>query len=556
MSKIQIDTGERLKLHCKVPYKKKDDFKKVVPLSSWNDDEKVWEVPLIYLSKLKEMSIEDTEIEITEKVENLYESMFGLDGKIESVEGVEADLYEHQKEAVYKMVNSQFHLLAMSMGSGKSLSTISTAIELKNRDSLYGNGKILIVAPSSIKNEWKKEIEKFTDESYTIIEGTPEQREKKWKEDTFFKIMNYALLLEDEYPQEQMWGMVALDEATYIKNHSSKRTKKAKKLDSPRRYALSGTPLQNDATDIFNIAQFLNDDLFLNWNAFDRRYVERKQQHVGGGNYKNIVAGHKNLDELHNVMDQFSFRVAKEEFEDELPPLVEKSYQVSLSREQREIHDDLMDLMKNKIENDEGVGGAIQAIHRVCNSSELIKMGEESDFVKEAGILVDQIKGQHSKIDELKRILEDEITDGDKVLVFTKWSDMAELIEREIDKDCVMLHGDHSEKEREAGIVEFENVKDVMVCTDIFDMGVNFQFADYIIHMDIPWTQAQFDQRTDRIHRIGAETTKVVIDLVGNGTFENGIKKKMENKGEVADIVVDGEGVDTDVLEETMQNLD
>ena len=133
---------------------------------------------------------------------------------------------------------------------------------------------------------------------------------------------------------------------------------------------------------------------------------------------------------------------------------------------------------------------------------------------------------------------------------------MAELIDKEIDGN-VMLHGGHNESERQEGIEEFKGDKNIMVCTDIFDMGVNFQFADYIIHMDIPWTQAQFDQRTDRIHRLGAESTKVVIDIVARESFEVKIKEKMERKGEISDQIIEDqkEGFEDDeFLERMMKN--
>ena len=521
-------------IKCKVPFERKDEFKTNIPMSKWKDDEKIWEVPLTYFPELHAME----NVNATKEVAKEYNSRHNKARytRTEPIEGVDAELYPHQQDAVGEMLNKPRYLLAMDMGTGKTLSTIATFKELQNQDRLKNNEQLLVVCPSTLKQSWATEIKKFTELDYTIIDGTPEQRRDQWREDTPIKIVNFALLKNDPEPLDFEWGMVALDEASYIKNASAERTRKAKLLTAPFRYALSGTPLENDLTDLYNIFTFLDPYFFTNKYFFEQRYLKKQEMQMGSRKFEKTV-GQKNVEELKAKIQPLMFRVTKQEIAEDLPPITEKKIQVKLKQNQRKEYNRLKEEFKQAVKEErDDIGAYIQYMHMLCDSTVLLNEAESTERLNQ------NLPEESPKLDALEEILQKvRDTDQSKAIVFTKWKTMAEKISEELDGevDHIMLHGEHSKKERQEGLEEFEESATALVCTNIFSHGANLQFADYVIHFDQDWNPAVSDQKTDRVHRIGQENPVVKLDIVTENSIEENVLEKKSKKRDLFEKMID-----------------
>ena len=545
LENIECHAKEEPEIWCDVPYERKEEFKHKVPMTKWSKRDEVWKVPLVYLPELHEMNHINIDKSVGREYNKRHDSnRYSLNG---SIDGLDAEPYPYQKVAIGEMLNKHRFLLSLDMGLGKTFCTVAVGLEFKNQGRLNGNGQILVVVPSALKHSWADEIEKFTELDYTIIDGKPEERKEQWNEDSDIKIMNYALLLHDDYPLDQEWGMVALDEASFIKNAGSKRTKKAKLLEADKRYALSGTPVENDLTDLYNIMTFLDPYYFSNKKGFEARYLQKQKRKYGNKEFEEIV-GHKNIEELKDKVGHNMFRKTKQEVLDDLPPITTKNIYVELQGEQKKEYDRIVDDMDQRIKNEQSIGGHIQFLQMLTDSTELLNESD-TDHPLLQGVNLDI---ESPKTEELNNLAKKIEKNGDKALVFTKYKTMAESLGKKLDVDNIVLHGEHSTKERQEGLDKFENYDiPVLIATDIFSYGANLQFANYVVHFDSLWNPAKMSQRRDRIHRIGQDDHVVEVNFVTQDTIEEEIQKAKREKQELFDKTIeDIEDLSSDKIRE------
>ena len=217
-------------------------------------------------------------------------------------------LFPYQPEAVDRMVVRKKMLVAYEMGLGKTCMTIAALEKLKEEGTL--TKPTLVIALSSLKYQWQKEINKFSDDYASVVDGSKATRMIRWSRDmdweqhTGYIIANYETIVADwDLIKDYEWGAIVCDEATAIKGFKSQRSKVVKKLSRniPIRFALTGTPIENGRPEeLYSIMQFVDDSVLGRFDLFDQTFIVRT--HFGG------VQRYRNLPIFHEKMKQVSVR--------------------------------------------------------------------------------------------------------------------------------------------------------------------------------------------------------------------------------------------------------
>ena len=275
-------------------------------------------------------------------------------------------LKPYQVEAVAKMVERKKMLVAYEMGLGKTPMTIAALEQLKEDGVI--TKPILIIALSSLKYQWKKEVEKFSDADTQVIDGSKSQRQlnwmrgydwqRAWDANNMYVICNYESIVNDwDEIWAFEWGAVVCDEATAIKGFKSQRSKHVKKLakDVPVRFALTGTPIENGRPEeLYSIMQFVDSNVLGRFDLFDQTFIVRN--HFGG------VQRYRNLPIFHEKMKQVAVRKTQKD-PDVAPYLPETIHlepiRVGLDKTNKEIYTKISDDLLNELmESQELMGGS------------------------------------------------------------------------------------------------------------------------------------------------------------------------------------------------------
>lgn len=500
---------------------------------------------------------------------NSYEEIKGIRDTIVpefevSDEGLEDMLmspYPFQGVGISFLHDIKTGLLADEMGLGKTPQAIGAVHRL------WKEGKArraLIVCPSSLKYQWAQEIGKFTKHKGIVIDGTPAERKEqlfefRYGDEYLFAIINYELVRNDlELLKEIKVDVIAADEVHRIKNWASKTSKAMKELEAPYKFGLTGTPMQNKPDELWNVMDWLNPKILGNYWAFRNRYVVLGEKF----NQKNVVIGYKRLGELRKRVAPVMLRRMKVDVADNLPPMVFNTYRVEMTPEQQRIQDavqeDFMNLLK-EIQNDrmtqpEGneeqehpkqgqMMGFFNLMMSVSDSPELLQMSNAHMPQQYARMLGKNPKSP--KLDELVKVVEDQLEAGNKkIVVFTQFARMQQLAIKRLEKigGVGQINGSMKPFERQAALDNFKYNRDVnfLVCTDAANYGLNMQFANVLINLDIPWNPATYDQRAGRVHRIGSEHSVVnIIDIITIGGIDEKIEEALYKKRQLAGQIVE-----------------
>jgi len=448
---------------------------------------------------------------------------------------IRATLYPYQEEGVKFSLYKEAALIGDEMGLGKTLQAIAAATLKKQ---VFGFSKVLVVTMASLKEQWKREIERFTDEKATVVAGTRDQRRAVYEGDgSFFKITNYEAVLRDvTFISRFKPDLLILDEAQRIKNFTTKTADAVKML--PRRHALvlTGTPLENKLEDVYSIVQFLDPHMLSPlWKfAADHFMLSRDK--------KGKVMGYRNLDRLHEKLKSIVIRRRKEEVLKQLPKEVVNNYYVDLHEKQARIHagmrQALVPILNKKFLTPmdlRRIQELLLGMRRVCDST----------------YLIDRKTHISPKLKELENILDEVVIQNRrKVVIFSEWTTMTFLIARQLSQTgiaFVELSGKVPVHKRQLLIDEFTSNPDckVFLSTDAGGTGLNLQAADCVINFELPWNPARLNQRTGRVSRIGQKSGCVnVINLISKRSIEENIYTGIQMKTDVFKGVFDG-GMDT-----------
>jgi len=439
--------------------------------------------------------------------------------------------YPYQQAGMTFGLYKKAVLIGDEMGLGKTLQAIGLCVAKKE---IFGFQKVLVVTLSSLKLQWQREIERFTDEKACIIAGSSKSRKEQYRGDPgLFKITNYEAVLRDVTIITKFKpDIIVLDEAQRIKNFETKTAEAVKSLPRQHAVILTGTPLENKLEDVYSLVQFLDPDLLSPlWRfAADHFLLNRRK--------KGDIQGYVGLDKLHQKLQPLVIRRRKEEVLAELPELIVNDYFIDLYQEQAQIHAGYSQLLLPLLNKKFLTPMDIRRIQVL-----LLKMRQVCDST----YLIDRETNISPKLSELASILEELVIDnGRKVVIFSEWTTMTMLIGKHLSRvgiSFVELTGKVPVAKRQLLIDEFTNNPKckVFLSTDSGGTGLNLQAADCVINFELPWNPAKLSQRIGRINRIGQKSQCInVINLIAKKSIEERIMAGIKLKEDLFSGVFDG----------------
>lgn len=451
------------------------------------------------------------------------------DEEIASV--VNTTLYPYQMEGVRFAFRAGRSLIADEMGLGKTVQAIATARLLQKKHLV---SSVLIVCPTSLKYQWKKEIERFTDADVTVIEGIHTKRRELYADSAAYKIVSYHTLANDIKALGSLQvDMVIMDEVQRLKNWNTQISQAARRIESDYAVILSGTPLENKVEELYSIMQFV--DQF----ALGPYYEFMSNSTITDETGK--IIGYKNLNEIGHRLEGYMIRRRKSDVALQLPERTDKILYVPMTKEQRAIHDEAMN----------GVAQLVTKWKRTRFLSEkdrkrLLLLLSRMRMVCDSTYILDLTTHYDTKVAETVQLILALIENGDeKAVIFSQWERMTRLICQELEKEGIAyeyLSGSVPSPQRGKICDNFNTNPDirVFVSTDAGCTGLNLQSASTIINLDLPWNPAILEQRIARIHRIGQRHNIQVINLVAAGTIEERMLSTLNFKQNLFEGILDG----------------
>lgn len=422
-------------------------------------------------------------------------------------------------------------ILADEMGLGKTLQMISALLYEKEQGNLEQS---LIVCPASLVYNWQSEFSRFApDLNVEAIDGPKSNRKEIiTKSSSDVLITSYDLLRRDiDLYEKKHFGYMILDEAQYIKNPKSGISKAVKIVKSSHRFALTGTPIENRLSELWSIFDFLMPGFLYDYETFRSDY----ESPIVNGSDEELTK------RLSAMTSPFILRRKKETVLKDLPDKIEEVRYTVFEPAQKKIYDSQLVRMKNLIEqtsqedfnkNRMRILADITRLRQICCDPSLIIEGYD---------------GGSAKLDLLLELIEEAMDGGHKMLVFSQFTSMLELIEKKLKDNGIsyyMITGATPKKKRLELVNDFnENEVPVfLISLKAGGTGLNLIGADVVIHFDPWWNAAAENQATDRAHRIGQKSKVSVFKLIVKGTIEEKILKMQEEKQNLADEILNGEG--------------
>jgi len=439
-------------------------------------------------------------------------------------------LYSYQREGALFAAKAGRSLIADDMGLGKTIEAIAV-VEMLART--VGLERVLIICPTSLKHQWKEEIEKFCNRSVEVVEGLIAKRARLYASESLYKITNYDVIHRDlELIRNWAPEMIILDEAQRIKNWKTRRAQSVKKLDSKYALVLTGTPLENRLEELHSIVEFV--DRFGLGPRF--RFLAEHQHLDEAGK----VIGYHNLSRIAKSLESILVRRTKKEVLKELPERLEKNYFVPMTNEQMKHHEENRETVARIVAKWRRFGFLSETNQRILMIAlQNMRMSCNSTY------LLDKKTDYGVKADELMVVLEEIFERADtKAVVFSQWLRTHEILLDRLEshkRNYVLFHGRIPGHKRKDLIRQFKNDPDcrVFLSTDAGGLGLNLQNASAVINMDLPWNPAVLEQRIGRIHRLGQHRPVRVVNFIAQGTIEHGMLSLLSFKQSLFSGVLD-----------------
>lgn len=440
-------------------------------------------------------------------------------------------LYSYQRKGALFAAGAGRSIIADDMGLGKTVEAIAATEILAG---VAGVERVLVISPTSLKYQWKSEIEKFSGRDAAVVEGPRAKRRQIYASDSFYKITNYDVIHRDlDLIQEWAPDLVILDEAQRIKNWKTRRARSVKKIQSDHAMVLTGTPLENRLEELHSIVQFV--DRFRLGPSF--RFLA-EHQHV---DETGRVIGYKKLSKVAETLKPILIRRTKDEVLKELPERLEKKFFVPMTDEQMKYHNENGDIVIRIVAKWRRYGFlsdkdqrrlmiALQNMRMSCNSTYLL------DKTTDHGV----------KADEVATLLDEILEDPEaKVVIFSQWVLTHNLIVKRLAgrrHKHVFFHGGVPSRKRKDLIARFKEDSScrIFLSTDAGGVGLNLQNASAVLNMDLPWNPAVLEQRIGRVHRLGQHRPVRVVHFIAQGTIEHGMLDVLKFKKSMFAGVLDG----------------
>src|SRR6266545_2205340 len=439
------------------------------------------------------------------------------------------ELLPYQLDGIAFAVGAGRAVLADDMGLGKTIQGIGVA-ELLTREA--GIRKVLVVCPTSLKAQWRSEVARFSGPDCQLVLGSAAERGPQYARDCFFTVCNYEQVLRDLLALERIpWDLIVLDEGQRIKNWETETARVIKGLRSRFALVLSGTPLENRLDELHSVVEFIDDRRL--GPAF--RFMNRHRV----VDEKGKVLGYRKLDELREMLAPILLRRTREAVLAELPPRTTEVVRIAPTEEQRVLHNAhkkvVASIVQKKFISE-------MDLLRLRMALLMCRLAADSTF------LVDkQEPGYSSKLERLDELFERLTAEpGRKVLLFSEWTGMLDLIEPQLERRrvrFVRLDGSVPQKKRAALVHQFQHDPGCtfFLATNAGSIGLNLQAANTVINVDLPWNPAVLEQRVARAHRMGQEQPVHVYVLVTEDTLEDSLLTTLGAKKELALAALDPE---------------
>lgn len=432
-------------------------------------------------------------------------------------------------EGVRRIFDAGKVLIADETGLDKTALALGAA-ELFRRCSMIGG--VLIVCPTALKYQWKKEIERLTGSSVTVVEGASDRRRELYADESFYKIVSYHSLANDiKVTGTLRFDMLVLDEVQRLKNWNPQISRAAGRVESDYTVVISGTRLANPE-ELYSVLQFVDRYALGPHYLFVDRYVESDSH----------------LDDIDNHLSDCLIRRRA----GQVPDRIERTLYVPLTREQREIHD-----------------SARTAVARLAVKWQSCRFLSEKDrkrllqllgrmrMVCDSTFVLDQKTRFDTKAGEALQLVSDMIENSAdaKAVIFSQWERMTRVIADELDKAGISyeyLHAGVPARERRHISERFcsDPEKRVFIATDAAATGLELQAPALVINLDMPWNPAVLEQRTACIHRLARRQPVQVINMVAVDSIEEQMMSALAAKPDLFEGVFDG-GEDRVILDDS-----
>ncbi len=540
-----LDSDQELRLTLDegviaVPFKRVRPILETV-LELYEEKETVDDLENLSLSRIQLMRLGDLGGDVVDWQEEMEE--LALVEKLRGVneipvapppQGLQASLRDYQQQGLnWLQFLREHHLagvLADDMGLGKTLQTLCHILKEKEEGRL--DRPCMVVAPTSLMGNWKREAARFTPDLKVLVLHGP-QRKQHFERiaDHDLVLTTYPLLSRDgAHLGRHGYHMLVLDEAQVVKNDRSQAARQVRKLQARHRLCLTGTPLENHLGELWSLFDFLLPGFLGNSKLF-RRIFRNPVEKEGDDAASRRLA---------RRIRPFLLRRTKQEVASELPPKTEMIRSVELEEEQRDLYESIRLAVHHRVKEeiaDKGLArssiiilDALTKLRQVCCDPRLVKLDSAREVTRSA------------KLEMLMELLPEMIEEGRKVLLFSQFTTMLGLIEAEVKKagiDYAKLTGQTRNRAEQIDKFQLGDAPLFLISLKAGGVGLNLTAADTVIHYDPWWNPAVERQATDRAHRIGQQNPVFVYKLISEGTVEEKIQAMQERKQKLADAMLD-----------------
>lgn len=488
-------------------------------------------------------------------IDNLIKSINKTETEISLPKNLEATLRPYQERGFeWLYINYQNRLgscLADDMGLGKTLQVLTLLLKIRQENAeraVCEQPPSLVICPTSLIGNWFKESSKFTpDLKVAVYHGSKRNLDYEGMD---LVITSYGILRQDIAKfSEREWNLLIIDEAQNIKNHETKQAKAIRALKAKNYIAMSGTPVENNLSELWSIFDFINPRYLRSIKDFTNEYsipIEKYRDQ-------------EKIAQLKRVTSPFLLRRLKTDKSiiQDLPEKIINEQFVYLTKEQTALYQNVVNSALEQIAASEGIERKgkifklITSLKQLCNHPSNYTKQEDYDF---------NLSGKAIKlIDILREIL----ISREKALIFTQYTEMGDIlskmIQSELGSETLFYQGSLDRKRKDEMIEEFQNgyTKKIMVISlKAGGTGLNLTAANHVIHYDLWWNPAVENQATDRAFRIGQKKNVMVHRLISMGTFEEKINDLLKAKQQLADLSVSvGENWITEMSNEELRGI-
>ena len=459
------------------------------------------------------------------------------DADFEEPESLSATMRQYQKNG-YRWLRTLESwnfggILADDMGLGKTLQMIAVLLAAK----LEGKtGTSLIVTPASLVFNWGEEFKKFAPElKVTLAAGTQAERQKRLEESVHSDVLitSYDLLKRDAalYEGREFLYQV-LDEAQYIKNHTTAAAKAVKVIKSRFRFALTGTPIENRLSELWSIFDYLMPGFLYGYDTFRREFeipvVKNNDQEA--------------MERLQRMVGPFILRRLKQDVLRDLPEKTEEVRYVQMTGKQRKLYDGQAIHLRSLLDH--------QSEEEFNNSrfQVLTELTRLRQICCDPALCFEDYGDETAKTDACMELVQSAVDGGHRLLVFSQFTSMLDILSARLDGEHVehFIITGSTPKEKRLQLVNAFNggaVPVFLISLKAGGVGLNLTGADMVVHYDPWWNLAAQNQATDRAHRIGQQKNVTVYKLITKDSIEEKVLELQETKRELADRII-GQGTE------------